>query len=172
MTETTNIKAKVPKIYAALGKVMTGLQAIEKTERNKHGGYNYRGIDSLLNQAHGLLADAGIIVLPHCLTDEPKFTLGPITSTNRQQYVMVLKMAFEFVSTEDGSSVTSGPFVGEGMATDDKCSNKAQTAAFKWCFFQTFVVPVGGGMLDSEAPNDIDKDNATTKTSSIDDFLK
>jgi len=150
---------KEPAIYKAMGKVMSGLKVLEKKQRNDFSRYDYRGIDDLLNSVHGLLDSAGIVVLPRCLTENPKLELGPTTRDGKQQYTILLKMSYLFMSTQDGSTVESGPFVGEGIDTSDKCSNKAQTAAFKWCFFQTFCVPVSGGMTDSEDPNDIDKDN-------------
>ncbi len=63
--------------------------------------------------------------------------------------------------SEDGSSVVSGPFVGEGIDNSDKASNCAQTAAYKWCFFQTFCIPITGIAVDSEAATELDEDLAS-----------
>ena len=148
------------KIYKALGKVMAGLRELGKTEQNKAQGWNYRGIDGLQNLAHGLMESAGVIVLPHVLS-EPQITLGPVAKSGTQFYRSLVKMSFEFLSTEDGSSVVSGPFVGEGIDNSDKASNCAQTAAYKWCFFQTFCIPITGIAVDSEAATELDEDLAS-----------
>ena len=146
-------------IYKALGKVMAGLSVIEKGQKNEKMGYWFRGIDDLLNTAHGLMVKASVVVLPHVLS-EPVVELGPVAKSGVQYYRSIIKACFEFLSTEDGSSVVSGPFIGEGIDHGDKATNCAMTAAYKWCFFQTFCVPVKGGLRDSELGTEIDADAA------------
>ena len=145
------------KIYKAMGQVMSGMKELGKTERNATQGYSYRGIDSLMNLAHGLLDKAHIIILPSVL-NEPEITLGPVSKKGTQFYRSLVRMKFEFMSTEDGSGVVSGPFIGEGVDNSDKASNCAQTAAYKWCLFQTFCIPVKGGLADSEQSTELDED--------------
>ena len=145
------------KVYAAMGKVMEQLKVLGKTERNVSQGYDYRGIDSLLNKAHGILSKARLVVLPH-VHSEPLIELGPVSKKGTQYFRSLVKMSFEFLSTEDGSSVVTGPFIGEGIDAGDKATNCAQTAAYKWCFFQTFCISVAGGLADSEKDNEIDED--------------
>ena len=145
------------KIYKAMGQVMSGMRELGKTERNDTQGYSYRGIDSLMNLAHGLLDKAHIVILPRVL-NEPEITLGPVSKKGTQFYRSLVRMEFEFMSTEDGSGVVSGPFVGEGVDNSDKASNCAQTAAYKWCLFQTFCIPVKGGLADSEQSTELDED--------------
>ena len=145
------------KIYKAMGQVMSGMRELGKTERNQTQNYSYRGIDSLMNLAHGLLDKAHIVILPNVL-NEPEITLGPVSRKGTQFYRSLVRMEFTFLSTEDGSSVVSGPFIGEGVDNSDKASNCAQTAAYKWCLFQTFCIPVKGGLVDSEIPTELDED--------------
>jgi len=145
------------KVYNAMGMVMQKLKALAKTERNTSQGYSYRGIDSLLNKAHGILEEAKLVVLPHVL-NEPEITLGPVSKKGTQYYRSLVKMSFEFLSTEDGSSVLSGPFIGEGIDAGDKATNCAQTAAYKYCFFETFCMAISGGLADSEKATEIDDD--------------
>jgi len=163
ITSTTRCQPRRGAIYRSLGKVMDGMKELAKTEQNAAQGWSYRGIDGLMNQAHGIMSKAGLVVLPHVLS-EPLIELGPVSKKGTQYYRSLVKMSFEFLSTQDGSSVVSGAFIGEGIDTSDKATNKAQTAAYKWCFFQTFCIPVKGGLADSEEATEIDEDEAREKT--------
>ncbi len=159
------------KIYAALAGVMHDLRELPKTEENQMQHYKYRGIDKLMNLAHVSLDKHRIIVLP-CVMNEPIIEIGPVSKSGSQMYRSLVKMQYTFLSTEDGSSVVSGPFIGEGLDTSDKASNKAQTAAYKWCFFQTFCLPTEGAMQDSEKPNVIDNEaGAAEQTQELGDEL-
>lgn len=139
----------VPKVYSAMGKAMSQMSILPKTEEHAQG-WRYRGIDKLMNMAHAVLDNCKLIVRPE-VVGEPMFTDGPVTSTGKDQQRCVVLVRFGFVSTEDGSELIVGPFVGEALSTSDKASNKAQTAAYKWAFFETFCMPTGGAMTDSEA---------------------
>ncbi len=146
----------VAKVYGALGKAMAQMTLLPKTEEHAQG-WKYRGIDSLMNMAHARLDDCHLIVRPE-VVGEPRMTKGPLSSKGNEQNVCVVLVRFGFVSTEDGSEFVVGPFVGEALSTSDKASNKAQTAAYKWAFFETFCMPTGGAMADTEASGDEDEE--------------
>jgi hypothetical protein len=63
----------------------------------------------------------------------------------------VLRVEFRFYAP-DGSSVL---VVTEGEAADhsDKASNKAMTAALKYCLIQTFLIPTADGEQDAHLPD-------------------
>ncbi len=142
----------VPKIHEAMGQAMSQMSALPKTEEHAQG-WRYRGIDSLMNMAHGVLESCRLIVRPE-VVGEPRFVDGPPTNSGKKQTHCIVLVKFGFVSTIDGSEFTVGPFVGEALSTSDKASNKAQTAAYKWAFFETFCMPTGGAMKDTEASNE------------------
>ncbi len=149
----TEAKSKPPKIYAALAGVMHDLKELPKGDHNRQQNYDYRGIDSLMNLAHTSMDKHKIIVLPEVLS-EPIIELGPVAKSGAQMYRSLVKVQYTFLSTEDGTKVVSGPFIGEATDMADKATNKAQTAAYKWCFFQTFCMPTNGSMSDSEGDDE------------------
>ncbi len=179
MTTEKDKPQKIPAILAAMGKVIKEIGAISKDQTNTFQHYNYRGIDDLCNRLHPLFAEHGIIVLPRTVSHSYDRQEG-----RKQPDHAIIEIAFDFMSSIDGSRETSGPFIGEGFDNGDKAFNKAQSAAMKVCLLQTFVIPTEGELLDSEngsEPNTTEKKPKkskppqgkppASKTDQIDEFV-
>ena len=99
----------------------------------------FRGIDQAYNAIHPLLAKHNIFTVPRVLEvisrQERQTRSGGILSFT------LLSVEYDFVSGADGSRVTVGPIIGEGMDSGDKGCNKALAVAHKYALFQTFVIP-------------------------------
>lgn len=129
-------------VYRAIGEVSRAMAkyGIAKGDENKAQGFRFRGIDAVLNALSTPLVDAGLLVLPRIYdrvqTERP-------TKTGGVQYDVVLTMAFDLVSTKDGSCHTV-MMVGEACDSGDKATSKAASMAYKYMAFQTFCIPVEG----------------------------
>lgn len=132
----------VPKVYAAIAKVMAdiGRDGISKSRKNSQQGYNFRGIDDVFNALSTPLSKAGLCVLPRVLRRE-------VTERTTQKggvlFYVVVDVEFDFVAAEDGSKHTVA-VVGEAMDSADKATNKAMSAAYKYAAMQTFCIPTEG----------------------------
>jgi hypothetical protein len=107
-------------VYKAINAVQAELsvQGIAKNQRNGQGaGYNFRGIDDVLNALSPLLSKNG----------------GAL-------FYITVEVEFDFVSSEDGTKHTVKTF-GEAMDSGDKATNKAMSAAYKYACFQAFSIP-------------------------------
>lgn len=129
--------ADTPKIYGQICKIIEDVGAIGKRGRNTFQKYNFRGIDDVLNELHGLLAKHKVFVCPKVLTEnrqliEREAGKAPIMSVS-------LQVQYTF-ATDDGSGIDVVT-IGEAMDTSDKASNKAMSAAFKYALLQTFAIP-------------------------------
>ncbi len=115
-------------------------EGIGKTRRNAQQGYNFRGVDEVMNAFAPILADAGLYL-------RPRFTEREVaeraTKNGGALFYVTVKGEFQF-SDEAGDAVTVGPFYGEAMDSADKATNKAMATAFKYAMFQTFCVPLEG----------------------------
>lgn len=128
----------VPAIYSALDWLNRETRALAKTERNLDQKYNFRGIDSLYNAMHPLLAAASVVTVP-----------GKILEVRSEQRMsrngapmnwILVRREYELLSLVDGSKhITEG--IGEAVDVGDKGMNKAQTNAHKYLFFQLFTIP-------------------------------
>lgn len=130
-------------IHTALVNCMKQIGAIGKNRNNTGQGYKYRGIEDFVDACHPIFAEQGV------------FLLTSVKSVNREERTTKnggiaiytsLVVAFTFMA-EDGSSVTT-ELPGEGMDSGDKSTNKALSAALKYCLAQMLLVPFS--MEDSE----------------------
>jgi hypothetical protein len=130
-------------VHQAIVEVMKLLQkqGISKGRKNTQQNYTFRGIDDVYNAVSSAIAQAQLTILPH-YTER---TVVERTSANDKALFYVTVVGYyEFVSAVDGSSVVVGPFYGEAMDSGDKATNKAMSAAYKYCCMQTFCIPTEG----------------------------
>ena len=137
----------VPAVYAKIAAVSAELAqvGISKGRKNEQQGYRFRGIDDVLNALAPMLANAGLVILPRCLSR---------SSTERQTakggtlFYVVVEAAFDFVAAVDGSVHTVVTF-GEAMDSADKATNKAMSAAYKYAAILAFCIPLVGEDADA-----------------------
>ena len=125
-----------PLIYKKIIEVMSDINAIGKDRRNQQQGFQFRGIDDVMNELHSSLAKCGVFVLPKVL--EETRTTGK-TSRGGDMFYTRLKINFGFYA-EDGSHVDA-VVIGEAMDTGDKASNKALSIGLKYAMLQVFCIP-------------------------------
>ena len=125
-----------PLIFKKIIEVMADINAIGKDRRNQQQGFQFRGIDDVMNELHGSLAKCGVFVLPTVL--EETRTTGK-TSRGGDMFYTRLKINFGFYA-EDGSHVDA-VVIGEAMDTGDKASNKALSIGLKYAMLQVFCIP-------------------------------
>jgi hypothetical protein len=129
-----------PQVYKAVTAVAAELSGggIPKRHRNERDDYRYRSIDDVLNRLSPLLAKHKLCVLPRVLVRECTDRLG---EGDLLLVGVALKVAFDLVSSADGSSHTVEAF-GEALDASDKATAKAMSSAYKHAMLQTFCVPV------------------------------
>jgi len=125
-----------PKVHKAILEVMLALKAVEKSHKNEAQGYKFRGIDDMLNHLHGLMASAGLFVVPEVLEQNVERTTSARGAPQIHYYSRV-KHTF---MASDGSSI-SAITAGEGLDTSDKAMNKAHSASLKYALIEVFCVP-------------------------------
>lgn len=129
-----------PQVYRAINAVARDLagSGIAKRHRNAQDDYQYRSIDDVLNRLSPLLAKHKLCVLPRVL----ERLMTDRAGHGEQLLVNVaLKVAFDLVSSTDGSSHVVESF-GEALDAGDKATAKAMSSAYKHVMLQAFCVPV------------------------------
>ena len=137
----TETVAPVGKIFQALASVKDEINrvGVAKERDNKQQGFKYRGIDDALNSFSGPFARAKVLTTPvftTVLRDELK-------TKNSSLSRVVVQCVCTFLSLEDGSTITVGPFEGEATDVLDKATTKATSVALRNLLFMTFTVPFG-----------------------------
>lgn len=123
-------------IFESINAVMAEVEAIGKEKRNAQQGFNFRGIDDVMNAIHPLLAKHKIFVVPTVLNREREERQ---TSKGGNLIYSICDIKYTFYA-EDGSFVEAVT-TGEGMDSGDKATNKAMAIAFKYALFQVFCIP-------------------------------
>jgi hypothetical protein len=137
------------KVYQAIGAVSMAMSqaGISKARKNAQQGYNFRGIDDVLNALSSALVQAGLVILPRCVHRE---CVERTTAKGNALFYVTCQVEFDLVSTEDGSKHTVCTF-GEAMDNADKATNKAMSAAYKYLALLMFCIP-------TESTPDADQD--------------
>ena len=123
-------------IFQTINAVMEEIGAIGKNSKNKQQGFNFRGIDDVMNTLNPALIKHRLFIVPEILeqTREER-----ATQKGGLLIYSICKVKYTFFA-EDGSSITA-VVIGEGMDSGDKATNKAMSIAFKYACFQVFCIP-------------------------------
>ena len=132
-------------IYKAVSKAMAEIGAIGKDKRNQQQGFQYRGIDDVMNALYPVLISNGLFLTPEVLEHHREERQ---TQRGGNLIYSVMKIRYTLYA-EDGSNV-SAVVIGEGMDSADKSSNKAMSVAMKYAMFQLFCIPTEE-MIDPDA---------------------
>ncbi len=124
------------KIYSLIPKVMADIKAIGKDQKNSHQNYKFRGIDDMYNSIHPSLVKHGVFCCPQVQKAE---TFDIDCGEGRTAFRVLLTVAHRFYA-DDGSFIEVLT-QGEGIDRSDKASNKAMSAAMKYCFIELFSIP-------------------------------
>lgn len=130
------MESKEAAIYKAINGVMQDVGAITKDKTNKQQGFNFRGIDDVMNALYPAMVKHKLFAVPEILE---QIREERQTKSGGNLIYSICKMKYTFFA-EDGSNV-SAIVIGEGMDSGDKATNKAMSIAFKYACFQTFCIP-------------------------------
>jgi ERF superfamily len=140
----------IHKAMVAIAKEIAA-EGIGKSRKNVQQGYNFRGVDEVMNTFSPILSKNSVYVIPKYHNRQ---FFERTTMKGGVLFYVLVEGEFTFMH-EDGSSIIVGPFFGEAMDSADKATNKAMAVAYKYAMFQTFCVPlegVTGGDADLQTP--------------------
>jgi hypothetical protein len=139
---------KGARIHAQLATIMAAVEAVGKSRRNQQQGFNFRGIEDIMDAMHPIFAEHKVFVLSSVVDQK---TEERQTKSGGNLIYRILTVDVSFVSGEDGSRETVR-VVGEGMDSGDKAANKAMSAALKYAITQTLILPFAQVDGDADSP--------------------
>ena len=124
---------------ATIQAVMRDAQALGKGERNAQQGFNFRGVDAVVNLIGPLLRKHGAFIVPELVSH--RYETAQQEGKRGPQYVTrsVVTVAYHWHGP-DGSVVT-GTVAGEAFDYGDKATSKAMSVAFRTYLLQTLTLP-------------------------------
>lgn len=136
-----------PTIIQALNAARAEVGAVRKDSKAdpKLGGYQFRGVDAVVNATSGILAKHGVLVVPEVLAVERATTQSRQGASMLNVYVTT---RFTFYGPA-GDSV-SATVLGEAADAGDKATAKAQSVALRVALLQTLLLPTDDVDPDAE----------------------
>jgi ERF superfamily len=145
-TEIVESRPHVPLIHRAIVRAMQRLTKIAKNRETSGGEkFSYRGIEDAMSALQPVLIDIGLHINMSVVSVDYD---SKESKSGNFQTVCFMRMRFDLICVEDGSSITS-EVASEGVDVSDKASNKALSNCLKYWIFQLFMIPTKE-MRDSE----------------------
>jgi len=113
-----------PTVITALSAVMEEVRAVGKGDRNQQQGYQFRGIDSVINAVGPVLRKHGVIVMPIGVEAHYRDVR---TSQDKPSRECTVKVRYRFYGPEGDFIDAEVP--GESMDFGDKGAPKAMSVA-------------------------------------------
>lgn len=127
-------------IYKKIPAIMMEIQPIAKGKKNNQQGYNYRGVDDVMNELAPILAKHEVFPVTTVQNFEP---MESITSKGGASGYHVSRLYSIKLYASDGSFI-EGIVEGEAADYGDKAAGKAHSYAYRDFLLKTFVVPTEG----------------------------
>lgn len=136
---------EIPTVIAALSAVMADVQSVRKDSRNASQGFNFRGIDAVMNSVGPALRQHGVVIVPETvdITHRDAQTTGGKAA--REATVVVTYRAYG----PAGDSITiQAP--GESLDSGDKATPKAMSVAYRTALLQALTIPTDDPEPDAQ----------------------
>lgn len=142
MTDTTALP-----IAQAMSAIMKDVGAIAKKDKNTSQGFNFRGIDSVVNAVSPALQKYGVIVVPS--VEDYEYATVEIGKNRTAMGHVKVKVTYTFIGG-NGDSIKA-TVVGEAMDAGDKATAKAMSVAFRTALLQALSLPTDEADPDSSS---------------------
>lgn len=133
MTQTLNI-------YQALALVMKKVRSVAKRDKNTSpysGGYNFRGVDAVVNAVGPKLREVGVIVVP--IVEESSYGTVEVGQKRTLMGHARVTVTYRFYGPDGTHLDCRVP--GEAMDSGDKAMSKAMSVAFRTALIQALCLP-------------------------------
>jgi hypothetical protein len=142
-----------PTVQQAISAAAAAIGAVGKHQRMEAGParYNYRGLDDLVDAAHGPLVEAGVVFSPHSI--QMLDTLEKTTRSGSVQYHLRAIVTYH-VYGPAGDHIPA-VVLAEGTDTGDKAGNKLMSGAYKYALGQVLSIPFSMEDQDASTPEPV-----------------
>jgi hypothetical protein len=117
--------------------VMQDVGAVRKGEKNAAQGFNFRGIDSVVNAVAPALKKNGVLVVPALQSVEYAQVEVGKNRTPMLQCRVIVQYVF---AAEDGTTLAAS-VAAEALDSGDKATAKAMSVAFRTALLQALCLP-------------------------------
>ncbi len=138
--------AGIKNVYEAFHAVMAEVKAIEKSDRNMQQGFNFRGIDAVMQEVGPVLRANGVFIIPTPL-DMKSETYATAKGTAMRNVTVTM----QYTVYGPGGDYFVGGAYGEAADSGDKAVTKAQSVAYRTFLLTALTVPTGDADPDAHS---------------------
>lgn len=124
-------------VQSAIAAVMHDVQGVAKKDRNTAQGFNFRGIDAVINAVGPALREHGVVVMPTVL--DYHYNTVEVGKNRTAMGHMIVKVTYTFTGPAGDSLACT--VLGEAMDSGDKATPKAMSVAFRTALLQALALP-------------------------------
>lgn len=135
-----------PTVQEAWANVMGEVRGLAKGDRNTQQGFNFRGVDAVMNAVGPALRNHGVAVVPSGVTGVQMSTYTTKSGTMMRDVALVVS----YTITGPGGDTMTGAAAGEASDAGDKATPKAMSVAFRTFLLQALCLPTDEPDPDAE----------------------
>lgn len=140
------MSTETPTVQQAWAAVMADVRALSKDQRNNSGGgFNFRGVDDVMNACGPALRTHGVSVIP---TSVDLRTRDAQTTTGKAAHETMVVVTYA-IHGPAGDSMP-GASAGESLDSGDKATPKAMSVAYRTFLLQALCLPTHETDPDAE----------------------
>jgi hypothetical protein len=124
------------------------VQGIGKNEENRDQGFNFRGIDTVVNTCGPIERELGLLVFPEVVEETSE--QHEYGSRKTLGFRTRVKVRYHWLAS-NGDELIVGPVAGEAIDTGDKGTAKAMSVACRIMYLQTLTIPTDEPDPDSQS---------------------
>lgn len=136
LTLSPDAEATYPPIHHQLARVMADVGAVSKDSRNASQGFNFRGIDAVVNAVGPVFRKHGVTAFP--LVEDATYDTIP-TKNGGTMRQCTLKVRWRFVGP--AGDHLDAVVMAEAMDSGDKATSKAHSVSYRTALLQVLCIP-------------------------------
>lgn len=152
-----------PPIHEVVAAIKASVGAVGKTSRNQDQGYDFRGVDAVVNAVAPVLNEHGVIVAPVSTMAQHRDV-----QTSRGKPARECTVTVTYRWTGPAGDHMDTQVAGEAMDQGDKGAAKAMSVAYRICLIQTLNLPTHDRDPDHDTYERAEDDQATATTRAAD----
>lgn len=126
-----------PSVVEVMQRVMEDVQAVRKGDRNTQQGFNFRGIDAVVNAVGPAFRKHGIVALPTLLS--AAYNTVEVGQKHTQMRECTVTVLYRFYGPAGDFLEATVP--AESMDSGDKATAKAMSVAYRTALLQVLTIP-------------------------------
>jgi len=146
MTEVAGVTVAGATLVERLVAVKRDIGAVGKGDRNQQQGFNFRGIDAVMNAVAGPFMKHGIMAYPAKVVSVERGTATTSKGSVMNTVSVIVRYAFT-----DGEDTLEFEAAGEAFDSGDKATPKAMSVAYRTALIQALSLPTDEPDPDMES---------------------